>query len=133
MEDFPVTPTEDSLLNETVAMAERADVIILAVGDNEKTIGETHSRLDLKLPGRQGLLVERIAALKKTTIMLLVGGRPVTINFAKKNIPAILETWYLGETMGDAIAAVIFGDYNPSGNYAYHFQNLLAKSHCRFQ
>ena len=87
----------------------------MAVGDNENTIGETHSRLDLKLPGRQEQLVERIAALHKPTVMIMVNGRPVTINFASKNIPAILETWYLGEYTGDAIADVLFGNVNPGG------------------
>jgi len=91
------------------------------MGDNEKTIGEGHSRLNLKLPGRQELLVERIAALKKPTVLILAGGRPVTINFASKNIPAILETWYLGETMGDAVADVLFGNYNPGGKLCVPF------------
>jgi beta-glucosidase len=115
VEDFPVTAQENAMLDEAVATANKADVIILSLGDNEKTIGETHSRLDLKLPGRQELLVEKIAALKKPTILILTGGRPVTINFANKNIPSILETWYLGEYSGKAIADVLFGDYNPGG------------------
>jgi beta-glucosidase len=121
IEDFPVTAEENAALDEAVAVASRADVIFLAVGDNENTIGETKSRLDLKLPGRQQLLVEKIAALNKPTVLLLVGGRPVTINYASKHIPAILETWYLGERTGEAIADVLFGNYNPSGKLCVPF------------
>jgi beta-glucosidase len=127
IEDFPVTAEENAMLDEAVATAAKADVIILSVGDNEKTIGETHSRLDLKLPGRQELLVEKIAALKKPTILLLTGGRPVTINFANKNIPAIVETWYLGEYTGKAIADVLFGDYNPGGKLPAPFPKYVGQ------
>ena len=127
IEDFPLSQDENAALDEAVATASKADIVFLAVGDNENTIGETHSRLDLKLPGRQELLVERIAALKKPTVLLLVGGRPATINFANKNIPAILETWYLGETTGDAIADVVFGKYNPSGKLCVPFPKYVGQ------
>lgn len=127
IEDFPLSLQENADLDEAVATASKADVVFLAVGDNENTIGETHSRLDLKLPGRQELLVERIAALKKPTVLLLVGGRPATINFANKNIPAILETWYLGETTGDAIADVLFGKYNPCGKLCVPFPKYVGQ------
>jgi beta-glucosidase len=127
IEDFPLSAEEEKMLNEAVEAASKADIIVLAVGDNEKTIGESHSRLDLKLPGQQELLVEKIAALKKPVVLILVGGRPVTINFASKNIPAILETWYLGETMGDAIADVVFGKYNPGGKLCVPFPKYVGQ------
>lgn len=127
IEDFPLSAEEETMLNEAVDVASKADVIVLAVGDNEHTIGESHSRLDLKLPGRQELLVEKIAALKKPVVLVLVGGRPVTINFASKNISAILETWYLGETMGDAIADVVFGKYNPGGKLCVPFPKYVGQ------
>jgi len=127
IEDFPLTTEENAMLDEAVATANKADMIILSVGDNEKTIGETHSRLDLKLPGRQELLVERIAALKKPTVLILTGGRPVTINFANKNVPAIVESWYLGEYSGKAIADVLFGDYNPSGKLPAPFPKYVGQ------
>jgi beta-glucosidase len=121
IEDFPLTAEENAGLDEAVATASKADVVFLALGDNDHTIGETFSRLDLKLPGRQELLLERIAALHKPTVLILVGGRPVTINFANKNIPSIVETWYLGETTGTAIADVLFGKYNPGGKLSVPF------------
>jgi len=127
IEDFPVTAQENKALDEAVEIASKADVIFLAVGDNENTIGETHSRLDLKLPGRQELLVEKIAALHKPTVLILVGGRPVTINFANKNIPSIVETWYLGEYTGKAIADVLFGKYNPGGKLSVPFPKSVGQ------
>jgi beta-glucosidase len=127
IEDFDLTPGEDSALAEAVDVASRADVVLLAVGDNEKTIGESRSRLNLKLPGRQEELVRRIAALNKPTVLLLVGGRPVTINYAAKHIPAILETWYLGETMGTAVADVLFGRYNPGGKLSVPFPKFVGQ------
>jgi beta-glucosidase len=127
IEDFPLTDEEIKGIDEAVATASKADVVFLALGDNDHTIGETYSRLDLKLPGRQELLLEKIAALHKPTVLILVGGRPVTINFANKNIPSILETWYLGEDTGTAIADVIFGKYNPGGKLSVPFPKSVGQ------
>jgi len=115
IEDFAMNKDEEAGIQVAVSIASKSDVIFLVLGDNENTIGETKSRLDLKLPGRQEQLLERIAALNKPTVLILVGGRPVTINFASQKLTAILETWYLGECTGTAIADVVFGRYNPSG------------------
>lgn len=121
VETFLPTAVELTEMDQAVKIAEKADVVFLVMGDNENTIGETKSRLDLKLPGQQEVLLERIAALNKPTVLLLVGGRPVTINFADRNIPAIVETWYLGEFTGQAIADVLFGKYNPAGRLPVPF------------
>jgi beta-glucosidase len=127
IENFPPSEEENELLDEAVATASQADVIIVAVGDNEKTIGESHSRLNLKLPGLQELLIEKIAALNKPTVVVLVGGRPATINFAKRNIPAIIASWYLGETTGNAVADVLFGMTNPSGKLSVPFPKFVGQ------
>jgi beta-glucosidase len=127
IEDFPLTTEENNSIDSAVAVAAKADVILLALGDNNHTIGETYSRLDLKLPGRQEILLERIASLNKPVVLILVGGRPVTINFAKRTLPAILETWYLGEHTGKAIADVLFGDYNPGGKLCVPFPKYVGQ------
>jgi beta-glucosidase len=127
IEDFPLTDDETKGIDEAVETASKADVVFLALGDNDHTIGETYSRLDLKLPGRQELLLEKIAALHKPTVLILVGGRPVTINFANKNVPSILETWYLGENTGTAIADVLFGKYNPGGKLSVPFPKSVGQ------
>ncbi|WP_345952924.1 glycoside hydrolase family 3 N-terminal domain-containing protein [Mucilaginibacter sp. PAMB04168] len=121
IEDFVIDQDEEAALKEAESAASKSDVIFLVLGDNENTIGETKSRLDLKLPGRQEQLLERVAALNKPTVLILVGGRPVTINYASQKLPAILETWYLGECTGTAIADVLFGRYNPSGKLPIPF------------
>jgi len=127
VESFPLSEQEKKGIAEAVEVASKADVVFLVLGDNENTIGETKSRLDLKLPGHQEELLEQVAALNKPTVLLLVGGRPVTINFASKHLPAILETWYLGEYMGDAIADVVFGRYNPGGKLSVPFPKSVGQ------
>ncbi|WP_316837746.1 glycoside hydrolase family 3 N-terminal domain-containing protein [Pedobacter nutrimenti] len=127
VESFPLSEQEKKGIDQAMEIASKADVVFLVLGDNENTIGETKSRLDLKLPGHQEELLERVAALNKPTILLLVGGRPATINFASKHIPAILETWYLGEYMGNAIADVVFGRYNPGGKLSVPFPKSVGQ------
>lgn len=127
VQDFPLSSAEEVDIEEAVAQARLSDVVFMVLGDNENTIGETKSRLTLKLPGRQEVLLQRVAALKKPMVLLLVGGRPVTFNFDVKTIPAIIETWYLGEYMGKAIADVIFGDYNPGGKLSVPFPKSVGQ------
>jgi beta-glucosidase len=127
VQDFDLTAKENEAIEEAVDAAKKSETVFLVLGDNENTIGETKSRLNLKLPGRQELLLKRIAALKKPTVLLLVGGRPVTFGFDHKVIPAIVETWYLGEYTGKAIADVIFGRYNPGGKLSVPFPKTVGQ------
>jgi beta-glucosidase len=127
VQDFDLTAKENEAIEEAVDAAKKSETVFLVLGDNENTIGETKSRLNLKLPGRQELLLKRIAALKKPTVLLLVGGRPVTFGFDHKVIPAIVETWYLGEYTGEAIADVIFGRYNPGGKLSAPFPKTVGQ------
>ncbi len=109
------------LIAEAVKVAKRADIIILAVGDNEQTSREAWNvnhmgdRADLELFGMQNDLVEAIHKVGKPIVGVVFNGRPISINFMSKNIPAILDCWYLGQECGIAVADVIFGDYNPGG------------------
>ncbi|GAA4199963.1 glycoside hydrolase family 3 N-terminal domain-containing protein [Pedobacter jeongneungensis] len=127
VQDFDLTKDESDAIEEAVNLAKKSETIFLVLGDNENTIGETKSRLTLKLPGRQELLLKRIAALKKPMVLLLVGGRPVTFGFDHKIIPAIIETWYLGEYTGKAIADVVFGNYNPGGKLSVPFPKSVGQ------
>ena len=83
--------------------------------------GEAHSRADINLPGVQKQLLKELKKTGKPIVAVLMNGRPLTINWTNKNIPAILETWFLGIESGNAIADVIFGDYNPSGKLTVSF------------
>lgn len=121
VEDFPLTDQEKSSIDSAVAVARQADVVIMALGDNGKTVGESHSRVNIDLPGHQEQLLEAVAATGKPAVLLLTNGRPLTINWADEHIPAIVETWYLGEATGQAIADVLFGKYNPGGKLAVPF------------
>ena len=109
---------------EAVSVAEAADVVILALGEAYWMSGEAASRADIGLPGVQEDLAKEIHKLGKPTVAVLMNGRPLTINWLDENIDAILETWFLGTTTGDAIADVLSGDYNPSGKlpvtFPYH-------------
>jgi beta-glucosidase len=127
VQDFDLTEQENAAIEEAVEAAKKSETVFLVLGDNENTIGETKSRLNLKLPGRQELLLKRIVALKKPMVLLLVGGRPVTFGFDHKVIPAIIETWYLGEYTGKAIADVVFGRYNPGGKLSVPFPKSVGQ------
>jgi len=121
VEDFDLTEDETTLLNEAGEIASKADIVFLVVGDNEYTVGEFYSRLNLKLPGRQDEFVKRIVAAGKPVVLIHVGGRPTTLNFADKHVGAIIESWYLGECQAEALAKIIFGEVNPSGKLCMPF------------
>jgi len=110
-----ITGDDASMIKEAVATARKADVVILAVGEAAWMSGEAASRTKLDLPEIQQQLVEAIHKTGKPIVVVLMNGRPLTINWIDENIPSVLETWFLGTTTGHAIADVIFGDYNPSG------------------
>jgi beta-glucosidase len=98
-----------------VTLAQRADAVIIALGEHRDMSGEAACRSSLDLPGSQQALLEAIMRMGKPVVLVLMNGRPLSIPWAAEHVPAILETWYLGIQTGHAIADVIFGDYNPSG------------------
>jgi beta-glucosidase len=115
-------PAEDrKQIAEAVKVAKKADVIVLAIGDNEQTSREAWSfqhlgdRPSLDLVGRQEELVRAMLGLGKPVVVFLFNGRPLSINYLSRNVPAILECWYLGQETGQAVAGALFGDFNPSG------------------
>ena len=111
----PLTTGEQDSINRAVTAAKNADVIIVVLGENEKTVGESLSRTSLDLPGRQQQLLEALYATGKPVILVLVNGQPLTVNWANRFIPAILQAGFPGPSGGKAIAEAIFGEYNPGG------------------
>jgi beta-glucosidase len=109
------------LIREAVATARRADVIVMVLGDNEQTSREawadTHlgDRSSLELIGQQNDLAREIFALGKPTVVILLNGRPLAVNYLAENAPALIEGWYLGQETGNAVADVVFGRQNPGG------------------
>ena len=118
----PSDPEEDRRqIQEAVAVAQQADVVVLAIGGNEQTSREAWSRVhlgdrtSLDLVGRQEDLVKAVLATGKPVIALLFNGRPLSIQYLSDHVPVILECWYLGQETGQAVADVLFGDSNPGG------------------
>ncbi|MFL5811442.1 MAG: glycoside hydrolase family 3 N-terminal domain-containing protein [Flavisolibacter sp.] len=111
----PLSSGEKDSIGRAVAAAANADVIIAVLGEDEKTVGESLSRTSLELPGRQEQLLEALYATGKPVILVLINGQPLTINWANRFLPGILQAGFPGPSGGKAIAEVLFGDYNPGG------------------
>jgi beta-glucosidase len=107
--------------------ARDSDVAIVAVGESADMSGEAASRSSLDLPGRQLDLVKAVQATGKPTIVVLMNGRSLTINWLAENTPAILETWFAGSQAGNAIADVLFGDVNPGGKLPVTFPRAVGQ------
>jgi beta-glucosidase len=112
---LPVTEKEWAAIQEAVRSARSADAAVVVLGDQAATVGEHASRSSLDLPGRQELLLRSVVATGKPVILVLINGRPMTINWANKHTPGIIGTHFPGVHGGTAIADVLFGDYNPGG------------------
>jgi beta-glucosidase len=113
--------------SEAIEAAEKSDAVVLVIGGSRKTGGEGLDRDDLNLIGVQNELVETIHKTGKPIIVVLINGRPLSINFIAENIPSVLETWYLGMHSGDAIADAIFGDINPGGKLTVSFPRSVGQ------
>ncbi|CAN5813316.1 glycoside hydrolase family 3 N-terminal domain-containing protein [soil metagenome] len=114
---------EDKRIEDAVALAKTCDAVLLVMGGNELTCreewaGHTGDYYDLNLMGRQDDLAKAIFELKKQTAVLLINGRPHSVNYLAQNAPAIIEGWYLGQEQGTAVANVLFGNVNPGGKLA---------------
>jgi beta-glucosidase len=112
---------------QAVQVAKQADVVVLSIGEAALMTGEAASRTSLNLPGVQQQLVEAIQKTGKPVVVVLSNGRPLTINWIDKNIPAIVETWFLGTQAGYAMADVLFGDYNPSAKLTVTFPRAIGQ------
>ncbi|RZK60034.1 MAG: beta-glucosidase, partial [Pedobacter sp.] len=114
---------EDKRIADAVSLARTCDAVLLVLGGNELTSreewkGHTGDYYDLELLGRQNDLARGIFELKKQTAVLLINGRPQSVNYLAKEAPALIEGWYLGQEQGTAVANVLFGKVNPSGKLA---------------
>ncbi|MFT6995961.1 MAG: beta-glucosidase, partial [Maribacter sp.] len=119
--EIDINTTDRTGIAEAVEVAKNKDVVVMVLGEHGFQSGEGRSRANLDLPGLQQELLEAVYAVNKNIVLVLMNGRPLTINWADENIPAIVEAWQLGSTSGDAIAKVLYGDYNPSGKLPMTF------------
>ena len=129
----PDPKTEMEGIRAAAALARKSDVAILVVGENESTNREAWSeqhlgdRDSLDLLGSQEALVKAVVETGVPTVIFLINGRPLSINYEKEHVPAILEGWYLGEQGGTAVANVLFGDVNPGGKLPISFPKSVGQ------
>jgi beta-glucosidase len=116
------TPDQaEAAFQTAVATARDAELVIMVLGEKDNMAGEAASRASLDLPGRQEELLEAVVALGKPVVLVLLNGRPLSINWAAENVPAILEAWEPGSEGGNAIADILFGKVNPGGKLPVTF------------
>lgn len=125
--DYPLTSDEKKEIDIAVENALKSDVAVVVLGGGQRTCGENKSRTSLELPGRQLQLLQAVQTTGKPVILVLINGRPLSVNWADKFVPAILEAWYPGSKGGIAIADVLFGDYNPGGKLTVTFPKTVGQ------
>lgn len=113
--------TDRSQIDQAVALAKTAEVVVLAIGEDSHQSGEGRSQSNIGLLGLQQELLEAVYAANKNVVVVLMNGRPLAIPWMADNVPAIVEAWHLGSEAGNAIADVLFGKYNPSGKLPMSF------------
>ena len=122
-------------LNEIKAAVDKAklsDVVIAVLGEEETLVGESRSRTSLDLPGKQLQLLQALYETGKPIVLILINGRPLTVNWANKYIPSIIEAWFPGVDGGNAIAETLFGDYNPGGKLPVTFPKSVGQIEYNF-
>lgn len=125
--EYPLTPDEQAEIDRSAANARQADVAVVVLGGGQRTCGENKSRTSLELPGHQLKLLQAVQATGKPVILILINGRPLSVNWADKFVPAILEAWYPGSKGGTAVADILFGDYNPGGKLTVTFPKTVGQ------
>ncbi|MFL5810503.1 MAG: beta-glucosidase BglX [Flavisolibacter sp.] len=120
-EGCDIEDTSRAGFSNAIAAAEKADVVIMSVGERRDMSGEAKSRSNLHFPGVQEELIQAVMSTGKPVVVMINAGRPLVFNWTAEHVPAILYTWWLGSEAGNAIADVLFGDYNPSAKLPISF------------
>lgn len=110
-----------------VELAGGADVAVVVLGGNQRTCGENRSRTSLDLPPCQDLLLKEVWKTGTPVVLVLINGRPLSINWADRNVPSILEAWYPGTHGGTAVAQALLGEYNPGGKLTVTFPKTVGQ------
>lgn len=121
----PRSPQE--MIDEAVAAANKADVVVAVVGESANMTGESSSRVDISLPASQQALLKALHKTGKPLVVVLINGRPLTLVWENEHATAILEAWAPGTEAGNAIADVLFGNYNPSGKLSATFPRSVGQ------
>ncbi|WP_396602475.1 beta-glucosidase BglX [Algibacter sp. R77976] len=126
-QELDVNETDTSGFLEAITLAKKSDVVVMVLGEHGLQSGEARSRTHIDLPGVQQSLLEEIYKVNKNIVLVLTNGRPLAIPWASEHIPAIVEAWQLGIQSGNAIAQVLYGDYNPSGKLTMTFPKSVGQ------
>jgi beta-glucosidase len=128
----PLSAGEKDSIDQAASAAKNADIIVAVLGEDEKRVGESLSRSSLDLPGRQEQLLEALYATGKPVVLVLITGQPLTINWANRFVPAILEAGFPGPQGGKAVAEALFGDYNPGGRLSVTYPKTVGQIEFNF-
>lgn len=127
VQEVVINNNDRSGLKQAVRAARGKDAVIMVLGEHGFQSGEARSRTEIGLPGLQQELLEAVYKVNQNIVLVLMNGRPLTINWADENVPAIVEAWQLGTQSGHAIAQVLYGDYNPSGKLPMTFPKSVGQ------
>jgi beta-glucosidase len=119
-----ITDTSRTGFDEAYKTAMQADVVVMAMGERFDMTGEAKSRSNIHIPGVQEELIQKIMSTGKPVVVLLMAGRPMVFNWTADHVPAILYTWWLGNQAGNAIADVLYGNYNPAAKLPITFPRI---------
>ncbi|MEI6196655.1 MAG: glycoside hydrolase family 3 N-terminal domain-containing protein, partial [Verrucomicrobiota bacterium] len=124
-----VNPTDESEtgFGEAMAAANKADIVIMALGESRNMSGEASSRTKLDLPGKQFKLLQAVVATGKPVVLVLFNGRPLALTWEAENVPAILEAWFPGVQAGPALVRTLFGEVNPAGRLTASFPRAVGQ------
>lgn len=125
--ELKINTTDKSDFAAALKLAKTSDVVVMVLGEHGLQSGEGRSRTNIGLPGLQQELLEAVYNINKNIVLVLNNGRPLVLNWANKHIPAIVEAWQLGSQSGNAIAQVLYGDYNPSGKLPMTFPRSVGQ------
>lgn len=123
---FDTRPPQQ-MIDEAVKIAKQADVVVAVVGEAQGMAHEASSRADITIPQSQRDLIAALKATGKPLVLVLMNGRPLALSWESEQADAMLETWYSGTEGGNAIADVLFGDYNPSGKLPMTFPRSVGQ------
>ncbi|WP_316813117.1 glycoside hydrolase family 3 N-terminal domain-containing protein [Pedobacter heparinus] len=127
-----LTAEEQTQIDQAIAAAKSSDVIIAVVGETDDQVGESKSRTSLNLPGRQLMLLQALQATGKPVVMVMVNGRPLTINWENRYLPAILQAGFPGPSAGKVVAETLFGENNPGGKLTMTYPKSVGQIELNF-
>ena len=126
-EEVSINETDRTGISNARRVARDADVVVMVLGEYGFQSGEGRSRTNLDLPGFQQELLEEVYKVNKNIVLVLMNGRPLILNWHSENLPAIVEAWHLGTSSGNAIAEVLYGDFNPTGKLPMSFPRSVGQ------